>query len=156
MFCTMYSEMLGNKYFLARNYESAALNFQYTLKSDPINKSVRKKLIICYTQIGQIQKAFENFYILCKEDIDFIMNTDIVADDCPCAELTEKYGSRLPYENSSLDTKLMLAMLWLYCDSKKSLEYFKRILLEHPSDSKIKEIIALIEHKTKSTNKLTH
>jgi tetratricopeptide (TPR) repeat protein len=68
----MYSEMLGNKYFLARNYEGAAANFQYTLKTDPINKSVRKKLIICYTQIGQIQKAFENFYMLAKENINFI------------------------------------------------------------------------------------
>jgi len=152
----MYSEMLGNKYFLTRNYESAAQNFQHTLKSDPINKSVRKKLIICYTQIGQIQKAFENFYILCKEDVDFIMNTDVVADDCPCAELTEKYGNKLPYENGSRDTKLMLAMLWLYCDSNKSMEYFKRILVEHPGDSRLKEIISLIENKTKSTNKLTH
>lgn len=152
----MYSEMLGNKYFLARNYESAALNFQHTLKSDPINKSVRKKLIICYTQIGQIQKAFENFYILCKEDIDFIMKTDVVADDCPCAELTEKYGNKLPYENGSLDTKLMLGMLWLYCDSKKSLDFFKRILVELSGDSRIKEIISLIENENKLTNKLTH
>jgi hypothetical protein len=152
----MYSEMLGNKYFLARNYESAALNFQYTLKSDPINKSVRKKLIICYTQIGQIQKAFDNFYILCKEDIDFIMNTDIVADDCPCAELTEKYGNKLPYENASLDTKLMLGILWLYCDPHKSLEFFKRILVENSANPGIKEIATLIELKLKSTNKLTH
>jgi len=151
----MYSEMLGNKYFLARNYENAALNFQHTLKSNPINKSVRKKLIICYTQTGHIQKALENFYILCKEDIDFIINTDVVADDCPCPELTEKYGNVFPYENGSYDMKLMLAMLWLYCSVQKSLEFFKRILLENQSDSRIKEITSLIEEKVKS-NKQTH
>lgn len=148
--------MLGNKYFLARNYEGAAANFQYTLKTDPINKSVRKKLIICYTQIGQIQKAFENFYMLAKENINFIMETDIVADDCPCPELIEKYGNVLPYEKDSFDMKLMLAMLWLYCNAAKSLEFFKRIILENPGDSRIKEIASLIEENIKSTNKLTH
>lgn len=150
----MYSEMLGNKYFLARNYENAAVNFQHILTDDPINKSARKKLIICYTQIGQVQKAFENFYLLVKEDIDFLINTDLVADDCPCLELTEKYGNFLPYESGSYDIKLMLAMLWLYCNTEKSLNFFKRIIIEHPADSRIKEIVSLIEKK--ATNKLTH
>ncbi len=152
----MYSEMLGNKYFLARNYKGAAENFQHTLQTDPINKAIRKKLIICYTQIGQIQKALENFYMLAKEDINFIMETDIVADDCPCPELIDKYGSVFPYEKDSFDLKLMLAMLWLYCDAKKSLEFFKRILVEKPSDARIKEIVSFIERKIKSTNTLTN
>lgn len=152
----MYSEMLGNKYFLARNYENAAKNFQHTLQTDPINKSIKKKLIICYTQTGQFQKAFENFYMLAKENVNFIIDTDIVADDCPCPELIEKYGNVLPYENDSYDMKLMLAMLWLYCDEKKSLEFFKGILVENPGDPRIKEIASLIEEKIKSTIKLTH
>jgi tetratricopeptide (TPR) repeat protein len=150
----MYSEMLGNKYFLARNYENAAINFQQTLIDDPINKSARKKLIICYSQIGQIQKAFENFYHLVKDDIDYVINTDLIADDCPCLELTEKYGNVLPYESGSYDMKLMLAMLWLYCNTEKSLNFFKRILIEHPADSRIKEIVSIIEKN--SSNKLTH
>ena len=148
--------MLGNKYFLARDYESAATIFQHILQDDPINKSIRKKLIICYTQIGQIQKAFENFYILVKEDIDYIINTDLIADDCPCDELTAKYGNILPYENESADLKLMLGMLWLYCNPQKSLEFFKRILIEHPPDPKIGKIASVIETKIKSSNKLTH
>lgn len=152
----MYSEMLGNKYFLARKYKNAAENFQYTLQTDPINKSARKKLVICYTQIGQIQKALENFYILVKEDVNFIMETDIVADDCPCPELIDKYRSVFPYEKDSFDLKLMLAMLWLYCDAKKSLEFFKRILIEEPSDLRMKEIVSSIEKNIKSTNTLTH
>jgi len=156
MFCTMYSEMLGNKYFLVRNYENAALNFQAALKSDPINKSVRKKIIICYTQIGQIQEAFKNFYLLTKEDIDFIIDTDIVADDCPCVELTAKYGNIFPYENESSDLKLMLAMLWLYCSAEKSLNFFKQILIEEPENLRVQEIISLIEFKLNSNKPLTH
>jgi tetratricopeptide (TPR) repeat protein len=152
----MYSEMLGNKYFLARNYEDAAINFQHTLQFDPINKSIRKRLIICYTQIGQIQKAFDIFYSLVKEDIDFIINTDIVADDCPCPELTSKYGGILAYENDSYDLKLMIGMLWLYCDAAKSLGFFKRIQSENPGDVRIKEVTTIIQEKLKSTNKFTH
>lgn len=79
----MHSEMLGNKYFLARNYRGAAQNLQYVLSQNPINKAARKKIIICYTQTGEIEKAFENFYSLVAEDISFIINTDPVADDCP-------------------------------------------------------------------------
>jgi tetratricopeptide (TPR) repeat protein len=152
----MHSEMLGNKYFLARNYQNAAENFQHILQTDPINKAVRKKLIICYTQIGLVQKAFESFYKLAKEDIGFIMDTDMIADDCPCDELTKKYGNILPYEKESNDLKLMLAMLWLYCSEEKSLDFFKTILTENPDNSRIKEIIYLIEDKLKSSNKLTH
>ena len=152
----MYSEMLGNKYFLARNYENAALNFQDTLKSNPINRAVRKKIVICYIQTGQIQKAFENFYILVKEDIDLIINTDIVADDCPCPELIDNYGSVLPYENESVDLKLMLAMLWLYCSVEKSLKFFKQIRIELPDDVRIQEIISIIENKISSNNNKTH
>ena len=152
----MHSEMLGNKYFLARNYKNAALNFQATLNSDPINKSVRKKIIICYTQIGQIQKAFENFYTLVKEDIDFIVDTDMIAEDCPCAELTAKYGNILPYENESVDLKLMLAMLWLYCSAEKSIEFFKQLLVEDPQDLRIKEIVSLIEKRININKPLTH
>ena len=149
----MYSEMLGNKYFLARNYNLAAVNFQETLKSDPINKAIRKKLIICYTQTGQVKKAFDVFYLLAKEDIEFIINTDLVADDCPCDELTAKYGNILPYENESLDLKLMLAMLWLYCSTQKSLKFFKQLFTEIPGDKRIQELISLIENKIISSNK---
>jgi tetratricopeptide (TPR) repeat protein len=148
--------MLGNKYFLARNYDNAAKNFQYALQADPINKFAKKKLIICYTQIGQIKKAFENFYQLVKEDINFIIATDPIADDCPCVELTNKYGNILPYENESYDLKLMLAMLWLYCSAEKSLDFFKRILVENPGDPRIKEVVSLIEIKIKPTNKPIH
>ncbi len=152
----MYSEMLGNKYFLARNYKGAAENFQHTLQTNPINKAIRKKLIICYTQIGQIQKAFDSFYKLVKEDIYFVIETDLVAEDCPCPELIAKYGTVLPYESGSSDLKLMLAMLWLYCNVTKSIEFFKQVLLENTVDSRIIEVVSLIEKKIKSTNKLTH
>ena len=152
----MYSEMLGNKYFLARNYSGAAQNLQHVLSQNPINKSARKKIIICYTQTGEIEKAFDNFYTLVKEDINYIINTDPVADDCPCPELVTKYGKVFPYENDSFDLQLMLGMLWLYCDVEKSIGYFKAINGTNITDLRIGEILELIEKNIKSINKKTN
>jgi tetratricopeptide (TPR) repeat protein len=152
----MYSEMLGNKYFLARNYHGAAQNLQFVLTQNPINKSARKKIIICYTQTGEIDKAFDNFYSLVKEDINFIINTDPVADDCPCPELVVKYGKVFSYENESFDMKLMLGMLWLYCDVNKSFEFFSEVAKSNTDDFRIEEVLTLIEQSKKSINKNTN
>ena len=156
LYRVMHSEMLGNKYFLARNYSSAAENLQYVLTKDPINKAARKKIIICYTQIGKIDQAFDNFYRLVKEDINFIINTDPVADDCPCPELIEKYGKLFPYENNSFDVKLMLGMLWLYCDVNKSSEFFDDLAENNSENTRLKEVLTLIESNKNSINKNTN
>jgi tetratricopeptide (TPR) repeat protein len=150
----MMSEMLGNQYFLARNYESAAKNLQYALDIDPLNKAVRKKLIICYSQTGEIQKALNVFYNLIEEDIDCIINTDVVSDDCPCPDLVKHYGKIFPYEENSIDLKLMLGMLWLYCEVPTSLKFFKSVLKEYPNDERLKSISSIIGNRTTLINKL--
>jgi pentatricopeptide repeat protein len=152
----MVSEMLGNQYFLAKKYASAASNFIQTLLEDPQNKSVRKKLIICYTQTGDINKALDVFIELIKEDMDFVTNTDIKEDACPCPELIAKYGTVLPYESNSTDLRIMLSILWLYCDAEKSLEFFKSLLDENVENIKISSIVKIIENrlKTKQPNKI--
>jgi len=145
--------MLGNQYFLSRNYSMAAAIFLKVYSQYPQNLSVRKKIIICFTQTGEIDKAFDFFYELVKENLEFITNTDPVADDCPCAELAAKYGMILPYEENSKDLKLLLAMLWLYCDANKSLEYFKQLSLLNREEKKYNDVINMIE-KHLSSNKI--
>ena len=139
------SEMLGNQYFLSRNYSRAAVTFSRVYSKNPKNFSVRKKLIICFTQTGELSKAFDFFYALVKENIEYLTNTDPVADDCPCSELADKYGMVLPYEENSSDLKLLLGILWLYCDAKKSLEFFKQLILIQPEEKRYSEIIFQIE-----------
>jgi len=153
MFCIMMSEMLGNQYFLARNFSEAAKNLQYALDLNPLNKPARKKLIISYSQIGELQKALTIFYNLILEDIDCIINTDPVGDDCPCPELVTHYGTILPYEENSTDLKLMLGMLWLYCDAKKSLSFFKSVEKIKPEDKRIKTISSIVEDRISLINK---
>lgn len=147
------SEMLGNQYFLSRNYSKAAAVFEKLFNQHQANKSIKKKLIICLTQTGEIQKAFNVFYELAKEDLDFIINTDPIADDCPCPELVKHYGSFYPYEDNSSDLKMLLGMLWLYCDLEKSLGFFTALNAEKNIDPKITEIFEILNSKkTKTIN----
>jgi pentatricopeptide repeat protein len=152
----MIGEMLGNQYFLARKYSDAAENFEQVLVSNPMNKAAKKKLIICYTQVGKVRQALNVFKELIEEDIDYIIDTDAKEEACPCNELVTKYGNILPYENNSTDLKIMLAMLWLYCDAQKSLSFFHSLIDENVKNELISSIAKIIENrlKTKQLNKI--
>lgn len=141
------SEMLGNQYFLSRNFSKAKEAYEKVLQAEPQNEYVKKRLIICYTQTGEILKAFDLFYDIVKKDIEIITSTDIVADDCPCPELISKYGNVKPNGECSRDAKLMLGMLWLYCNTQTSFEFFYTLASEEKSDSRINEIVNIIQEK---------
>lgn len=141
------SEMLGNQYFLSRNFSKAKEAYEKVLEAEPQNEFIKKRLVICYTQTGEISKAFDVFYEILKRDIDQITNTDIVADDCPCPELVSKYGNIKPNDECSWDSRLMLGMLWLFCNIEKSLEFFDSLSSEENSDMRISEVRNLIKEK---------
>ena len=52
--------------------------------------------------------------------------------------------------------KLMLGMLWLYCDVNKSFGFFKEIAETNIFELRIKEVLNLIEQNIKSINKNTN
>ena len=138
------SEMLGNQYFLGRDYARAAAELNKALKADTRNKGIRRKLVICFTQIGDIGKALDTFISLIKEDVEFVINTDPISDDCPCPELVFDMEQKLENSKNSIDFNLILGMLWLYCNVEKSLYYFNRVLQIDSNFSKVKIILALI------------
>ncbi len=137
-------EMLGNHYFLARNYSRAATLLETALRVDPKNKPMRRKLIICFGQTGQVDKALKVFLSLIKEDIDFVINTDPIDDDCPCPELVFELESEFQNNLASLDYNLILGMLWLYCKLEKSIEYFEKAYQMDSQNNTIKSIRALL------------
>jgi len=137
-------EMLGNHYFLARNYGRAATLLENALRIDPKNKPMRRKLIICLAQIGHVETALNIFLSLIKEDIDFVINTDPIDDDCPCPEIVFELESELQDNHSSLDYNLILGMLWLYCKLDKSIYYFEKAYQMDTQNNTIKSIRALL------------
>ncbi len=147
------SEMLGNQYFLSRNFLKAKEIYEKVLLTEPNNNFIKKRLIICYTQTGEIKKAFDLFFEIVKKNIELITETDIAGDDCPCPELINKYGNIKPYEECSYDSKLMLGMLWLYCNIENSIEFFESLAKDESSASEIIEIRNLIREKIKQKRK---
>lgn len=145
--------MLGNQYFMTRKYYEAESELEETFQGLLYSKQIKKKLIVCYTQTGKINKALDYFYDLLKEDVGIIAKTDPVLDDCPCYELVEKIEQLNLYDKHSLDFYLLQGIIWSYCDIEKALNFFESAKSMDPSDNKIHGVIKLINEYLLTHNK---
>lgn len=139
-------EMLGNQLFLARKYSQAAENLKLALDKNPENLTVKRKLVICYAKTGKVEKALELFLSILRVNIDFIVNTDPQADDCPCPELTSEMEKKLNENRESLDYQLILGILWLYCNVDKSITYFRKAQEMAPRISTLNAIVKILNN----------
>jgi len=138
--------MLGNQLFLARKYSQATENLELALEKDPQNLAIKHKLVICYTQIGQIDKALSIFISILRKNVDFIINTDPLDDDCPCPELVLELEKKLCENRDSLDYQLIMGMLWLYCSIEKSLQYFLKAQQIMPQNQEVNSILKILNN----------
>lgn len=138
-------EMLGNQYFLARNYAKVIECFEPLLKKNKANVSMIKKLIIAYCEVGKIYQAFELFNSLVSRDIQSIIDTDPVRDDCPCPELVYDMERMTATEEGTMEYYLVLGILWLYCDVRQSYKNFEKALQIAPDNQQIKTVLNSIE-----------
>jgi hypothetical protein len=138
------SEMLGNQYFLARKYSLAATELEKALLKEPTNKCIRRKLIICNIQKGNINRALELFVSLIEEDIYFIIDADPIRDDCPCPELVYDLETQIEDYKHTLDYNLKLGMIWLFCDIKKSIHYFNECQRLDTENHFVKKILSYL------------
>ncbi|MFA7228101.1 MAG: tetratricopeptide repeat protein [Melioribacteraceae bacterium] len=139
------SEMLGNQFFMARNYEAAQAEFEEVLLKDPFNKGAKKKIIVCYTQTGKVKNAVKYFNELISEDIKFIIDTNPHLDDCPCPELVEKIEGQKGFYEDSKDHLIILGIIWLYCDISKSVDCFLKAKALSPNDDNLSITINIIQ-----------
>ncbi len=138
------SEMLGNHYFLARKYLLATKELEEALKKQPQNKAIRRKLVICNAQCGELERALDLLISLLEEDIEFITKSDPIFDDCPCPELAYELESQVDSDKKLATSNLKLGIFWLYCEIDKSIYYFneyKKIKSDNPFVIKILSIL---------------
>ena len=138
------SEMLGNRYFIAREYQKAAEQLEKALKETADPHKLKKKLIICYIETGQIEKALRLFSSIISVDPTIIIDTDPYHEDCPCPELVMGWEKTSDEEKMSAEDLESLGMLYLYCDIAKSLHYFKKALPKAKNKTIISSIIKQI------------
>ncbi|MDP2365641.1 MAG: tetratricopeptide repeat protein, partial [Ignavibacteria bacterium] len=135
------SEMLANQYFMVRRFLDAETAFENLLAQDPLNRSARKKMIICLVHNGKIKKALELFYSLIKEDISIITSTNLIDDDCPCPEIITKFENINEPELLYQSKLEILGMLWLYCDYYKSIQHFEKLKEFNPNEPIYSDIL---------------
>ena len=152
LFEAIMEEMLGNQYFLTRNYKRAIPEFEKALLKQPGHKQIRKKLILCYTQTGNATKALELFFNLVKEDINFIINTHPIDDDCPCPEIITEMENKQDNNQESVHFDIILGILWLYCDIHKSIHYFRKAVQLDPQNNILNSIVILLEARIEQDN----
>lgn len=131
------SEMLGNRYFLARQFDKAIPYLEKALARNPEGDKIKKKLILCFIQTGQIERAFGLFSELIKKNPNIIIDTDIYYDDCPCNELIPEWEQKAQNSEKSLEYLETLAMLHLYCNVKKSRHYLEEACRKADNPDKI-------------------
>jgi tetratricopeptide (TPR) repeat protein len=138
------SEMLGNRYFIARQFEKAYDNYQQALKEDLGNLKIKKKLVICSIQIGQIDQAMNYFYDILQIDPYLIIKTDPYLDDCPCPEIIPSWESKELNDLERNNICRILGMLYLYCDLNKSIEYFQNCMDKGKNRQKVMSILKIL------------
>lgn len=141
--------MLGNQLFMARDYASAQKEFELMLSNPPVPLQVKKKLVICYTQTNRFTEAIKLFIEIITSDINIILETDSEKDDCPCPELIASIENITPSHTTLLEHKMMMGIIWLYCDYEKSQKWFEEAHLLAPSDAGISIILEILKNHSK-------
>lgn len=146
------SEMLGNHYYLSRNYAQAIDAFSKTFNSN-FPSHILKKLIICHITQGNIKTAKEYFLKVINDNPLIIIKTDVIDEDCPCPDIIDKLENNF-HPPASLDDLISLGILWLYCDLDKSVDYFKQANRLYPNDQFILQTMHILNsiHLTKRIN----
>ncbi len=139
---------------MARNYAAALKEFQRCLENNSGNKDIRRKMVICLTAQKEGSNALDILLPLMEDDIEYIISKNPAYDDCPCEELIQLFENDPSLSENSSDTALSLAIIWLYCDIRKSRTYFSVAKKYFPKDSRIERIIELINNYDKSSTTL--
>jgi len=138
------SEMLGNQLFMARDYLKASRQLSAVLKVEPENRKVQKKLIICYSQIGDMSLSLELFYDLIRKDPYFIIDTDLYNEDCPCPDIIERMKKDKGENGMSVEYHNVLGTLYLYCNIDESVSWFKKSIAAESDQPMVNGILKVL------------
>ena len=132
----------------ARQFDKALQYFETALAEAPDNYQIKKRLIICYIFVGQIERALSFFYDIVKVDPAIIINTDPYYDDCPCLDMIPNWENKLSENSPKKDLYETLGMLYLFCDKDKSVAYFRKALAVTSYKTTISSILKRLTTET--------
>jgi tetratricopeptide (TPR) repeat protein len=139
------NEMLANQYFIAERFRDACEQYKEVLNVNPTNSQVKKKLILCYIQIGNLSSALKLFMELISTSINTIIENEINIYNQPCKKMIHMLEN-MPSSIAEEDKMLILGILWMYCDVNISKKYFKKLNYTIPNDQNIITILTILNH----------
>lgn len=119
--------MLANNYFIVRDYAKAKETFLRLPEELRDDCRVMKKLILCEIFLSEPRKALDYLLVILRRDPEIIVKTDIDTEDCPCRDLIIELEERTGYSDGDERNVLSLAMLWLYCNVNRAIDYLNLI-----------------------------
>ena len=137
--------MLGNRYFLDRDYERAVPLLEAAVDDDPECLSARKKLVIAHVQMGNVDTALVHFEFVLRRAPRLIIDTNAEVEDCPCPSLCAVMESRLADAQDPFPVLVSLGVLETYCDLVKARQRLDRARSLRPRDERLGRLLAVLE-----------
>ena len=135
------SVMLGNRYFIARQFDKALDQYEQAFEHSNFTIKIKKRVIICYIQTNQIDQAIRYFYNLVIKDPAIIIDTDPYLDDCPCPEVIPDWENIKRDNPQTANINEILGMLYLYCDLDKAIKAFEESIALNRQNILVSSII---------------
>ena len=118
-------EMLGNHFFLLKEYDNAKHIYEELLNSSKFNISIKIKLILCLIATNKIKKAFSIFYDLIINNSWVLLNSDLVINKNICSEMIYSSKKNINNFKKKSDFFMVLGMLYAFVDTNYSIRYFR-------------------------------
>jgi tetratricopeptide (TPR) repeat protein len=136
--------MLGNQYFLTGQYKDALTQFEKVLLVYPTNIFVKRKIITCYIQTKQVQKALKLFIELITDNTGLVIENEFSNEGCPCQQIIYELEN---YQSTLVETERLsaLGMLWFFCEISKSQKYFNKLFKKNPTNHFYQKITETIK-----------
>jgi tetratricopeptide (TPR) repeat protein len=137
-------KMLGNQYFMARNFKEA---FQYLARAHaraPGDIAVLRNLVICEVVVGRLPGALNHLLALLHAAPQVLHEGCLDVDGCPCPDILTQWSIHPPNELSQSAYLLSMGILALFCDRELAKAYLRQAQRLDPGNKALAEAINLV------------
>lgn len=146
----MMSLMLGNRYFLDRDYARAVPLLEAARAETPEAARVLKRLVIAYVQLEELELALDRLELVLSRSPRAVIDTDPDEEDCPCPALCAAFERRLGSGPATYSVVLGLGILELYCDLQRARRHLRQAHDLRPAEARLTRVLALAEREMPS------
>ena len=120
------SEMLGNRYFMARQFALALPHLQTAVEKAPGNARARQKLVVCYLAADMLNAALSHFIRLFDQAPTLALMADPDMEICPCRELLASFSQTMAGRQRTARDYLTLGLLRASSDLPQAIDDLQR------------------------------